>query len=374
MRGSSAIVVSLLVVTGAIFANREPTASIIQEEKAEDPRPPTEEKLEPRVADIPLIIIGEGGTSGFLFQYAADTYVLENGGAKYTANDGDEFIAAMLDFYKQHGAISHFVYFGHGNEVGLYVNQSPTTNGALYVNDPQLNEPFRAASIYELSPSIFAPDSTSLFYGCNVARKNPGLDSFAEQFANHFRTVVTAPTGPTEFSFSEDKKGFLKEAVDVITQPLYMVPTVDDRGFITIRPSPAGVAGYPDVYESMDARDAIEYLTERKLTLGWGKEFQPYTSITYADARAFCDVINPDDACVVEGHAENDIFRNTAALKLLLDAAGYKLQRTNKAYEAQIYFATQNNLLTHDFTKRRWYSRAEMAELTDNILRFSESH
>lgn len=66
-------------------------------------------------------------------------------------------------------------------------------------------------------------------------------------------------------------------------------------------------------------------------------------------------------------------MRNTAALKPLLDATGFTdLKETAVPYEAQIYFANRNNLLTPDFTRKRWYTRAEMTMLTRNILEFRE--
>ncbi len=344
------------------------TATVI-----EVPVPVLEPKEVPGIATLPLVIVGEGGTSGYLFQYAADTFLKEKRGIKYTVHDGDEFIEAMKSFTEEHGSISHFVYIGHGNEVGLYVNQSPTINGALYVNDPTLNTPFRAASIYDLPSSLFASGSTALFYGCNVARSSNGQDSFAEQFANHFRVQVTAPIGPTEFSFEQEGKRFLTVPVARITEPLYMVATVEEKGFITIEPSPTGTAGYDDVFTSSEARDAITELTERGLLLSSDHHhFKPYQVITYGDARAFCRILNPEASCTAEGLGDHERFRNTSALKMLLDAAGFTLKRTNIPYQAQISFATQHNLLTRDFIRRRWYSRAEMAMLTSVILAFKE--
>ncbi len=331
---------------------------------------PTEQPQ--RIASMPLVIIGEGGTSGFLFQYAAETYLKENGGVSYTVHDGDEFMKAMQNFVKEHGAISHFVYIGHGNEVGLYVNQAPHVNGALYVNDPALNSQFRAASIYDLLPDIFAPGGTALFYGCNVAREYEGQDSFAEQFANHFHVQVTAPIGPTEFSFEQEGKRFLTAPAKGITQPLYMVPTVAEKGFITIEPSPAISAGYDDVFISSEAGDAIAELTKRGLALSPDRRFRPYQAITYGDARAFCRILNPEAPCTVENFEEGERLRNTAALKMLLDAAGFPLKRTSIPYQVQISFATRHNLLTRDFIHRRWYTRAEMAMLTSAILTFKE--
>jgi hypothetical protein len=347
------------VAAGCVFARPDrhvPAAAVPQEVVAKS---------------VPLVIVGEGGHSGYLFQYAADTYVREHGGVRYTVHDGDEFVSAMQDFVRVHGPISKFVYLGHGNEVGLYVNQAPHINGALYVNDPALNEPFRAASIYDLPPSLFASGSTALFYGCNVARSFEGQDSFAEQFANHFRTKVSASLGPTEFSFDPKGKSFVKGPVAAIFQPVYMVPTASDKGFIDVLPSSA-TGGYIDVHASMAAAAAIENLHARGLALEKGTLFRPYQSITAADARAFCLLVNRHGECGIEGAADSDRVRNTAALKMLLDAAGFPQKKSSIPYAAQISFANAHGLLTPDFTRRRWYSRSEMAMLTRNILALQE--
>ncbi len=327
--------------------------------------------VEERIASIPLIIIGEGGTSGFLFQYAANTYVSEHGGAKYTVHDGDEFISSIKSFVQEYGLVTEFIYMGHGNEVGLYVNQAPSINGALYVNDPALDVDFRAASIYELPPETFAPGSTSTFYGCNIAQENLGQDSFAEQFANHFRTTVTAPTGPTEFSFQKNGRTYTKIPLDAINQPLYMVPTSTNKGFIITEPS-ATVAGYSDVYASMETAASIEYLTDLRLSFDDSTLFKPYQSVTYLDVQAFCRVLDPDASCEIEGYRADDVVRNTAVLKLLLDTAGFTLKKTSIPYAAQIAFGNANNLLPRDFIRKKWLNRAEVAMMTYDILQHRE--
>jgi hypothetical protein len=375
MRFRTVAIVGFLCLAGYAWQGGPPdTADLIatsNDQSASSMTVQEEKKVSVKIAAVPIVIVGEGGTSGFLFQYAADTFIKENGGVKYTVHDGDEFMQSMRTFKNEHGAISEFVYFGHGNEVGLYVNQAPNINGALYANDPALNEPFRAGSIYDLPRETFASGSLATFYGCNVAKTNDEQDSFAEQFANHFNVTVIAATGPTEFSFSKDAKQFIKVPASVITQPLYMVPTADDKGFITVEPSPF-IIGYDDVHESSAAADAITELSKRGLLFDASGSFRPYASITYDDAQKFCMIINPDD-CDITGADPTEKMRNTAALKMLLDAAGYKLKKTGQPYQAQIHFATINNMLTPDFTHKRWYTRAEMAMLTAKILAFQES-
>ncbi|UPA23074.1 hypothetical protein K8942_02565 [Candidatus Peribacteria bacterium] len=353
----------LLIATGCVLLN----------DKSEEGHPAVPEATL-KSGIPPLVIVGEGGTSGYLFQYAADTYVKEHGGEKFTVHDGDEFIRAMREFGKKHGTIESFVYFGHGNAVGLYVNQAPHINGGLYANDPIINARFRAASIYDLPRTLFATGSTALFYGCNVAQTDPGLDSFAEQFANHFRTKVRASTGPTEFSFQKDERTLEKLPAKLIDESLYMIPTFSDKGFITLDASPANGAYYDDVHQSMESYTAVAALTKRGLYMGTGSSFFPYQSITPADARAFCKVINPKAACETETLAdpETGLVRNTSALKLLLETVNAPVKKSATAYDGEIYFAAQNNLLTHDFTHKRWYSRGDMAILTWNILQMQQ--
>lgn len=325
-----------------------------------------------RIASIPLIIVGEGGTSGYLFQYAADTYAKEHGGDIVTVHDGDEFVAAMKKFTEEHGAISSFVYFGHGNEVGLYVNQAPHINGGFYANDPALNEQFRAASIYDLPSDTFASGSTALFFGCNLAREFEGLDSFAEQFANYFHVTVKASAGPTEFSFSKDEKTE-KLPAKTIDRALYMIPTSSQKGFVTITPSETGIGGYNDVYASMEAAAAIAALHDRGLEIGPESLFHPFQSITVRDAVIFCHVIDPNAPCDTQNMEASELFRNTSALRLLLQAVQAPVKRSQKNFDGDIYFAGQNNLLTHDFVHKKWYTRADMAQLTWNVLQWKES-
>lgn len=274
MQNRSLCIGLLLIITGCVFQQVIP---------ADNSTAPIAAVIKKTVT--PLVIVGEGGPSGSLFEYAANTYVKEHGGIKYTVHDGDAFIDAMQEFRKKHGPIESFVYFGHGNEIGLYVNQELHVNGGLYASDPILHAKFRAASLYELPQTVFATGSTALFYGCNVARNEVGLDSFAEQFANHFQTQVKAATGPTEFSFEEDTRMQKRMPAKIADASLYMLPTFSDKGFVTIDPSPTGVGGYNDVYKSMEAADALSFFSKRGLRLGSESLFYPFQSIYQCERR-----------------------------------------------------------------------------------------
>jgi hypothetical protein len=104
-----------------------------------------------------------------MFQRAADTYAKEKQSERFTVHSGDEFIAAMREYVTKHGPIQHLEYFGHGNSVGLYINQAPNINGALYANDPRVDTDYIAASIYELPKETFVSGGSVRFNGCNVA-------------------------------------------------------------------------------------------------------------------------------------------------------------------------------------------------------------
>jgi len=159
---------------------------------------PTAEATTPKPI---LIIIGEGGPSGSMFQKAADTYAKEKQSKRYTVHSGDEFIAAMRDYVAKYGPIQHLEYFGHGNSVGLYIKQAPNINGALYANDPRVDADYIAASIYELPRETFIPGGSVRFNGCNVAEGHlENKSNLAQNFVNYFRITAEAPLGPTEFS------------------------------------------------------------------------------------------------------------------------------------------------------------------------------
>lgn len=369
MRKISVIIVGILVVIGYIVADKpgSTTAGVTAGDSS------IEQNITEGSAVLhkkePLIIVGQGGNVGYLFLKAADTYAKEHGGYIAQVDSGDEFIDAIHLYIKERGAIQDFVYFGHGNAVGLYVNQSPSINGAVYANDPLLNTSFSAASIYELPRDIFEEDATAVFYGCNVAHEDGNTDSFAELFANHFDVTVRASSGPTEFSLNPESAQTPPKNPD--DSALYMVPTTARGGFVTLKPRAAGVAGFADVHVQTIPAEAILEMQTIGLNIAQGTSFTPYKTITYEEAQSFCTIINPD-ACDIGNADPQDQIRNVAALKMLLDATGIPIKQSNTLHEGEIYYARNNNLLTHDFTKKRWYTRGEMAILTRNILHHSQ--
>lgn len=320
-----------------------------------------------------LIIVGEGGPSQSLFIKAADTYKRENDGEVYEVHSGDDFISAVRDFVDIHGKIDHLEYFGHGNEVGLYVNQAPGVNGGLYANDPELNRDYVAASIYELPNDIFSEYGWIKFNGCNVASGYPEKNSLAQSFANYFDVDTVAPMGPTEFSSSPyginpiEGGKYLEPDFD---KPVYMVSTYADKGFTVLEPQKESKY-FKDVREGQAYFEAVEGLYEKGLNLGFKDgEFLPYKNISYAEAKEFCRIATGDiGKCKEIAKDEGWWIRNLKALKMLMDAFEIQLKYTNPWYNSYIYWANQKRFLTDDFINRKWYTRGEMAELTWNFIR-----
>lgn len=321
-----------------------------------------------------LLIAGEGGPSGNMFVKAASTYQKANGGEIYDVHNGDEFIAAVRDFVKNKGKIDHFEYFGHGNEIGLYVNQAPNVNGGLYANDPALDKNYIAASIYELPADIFAKYGWLKFNGCNVAKGFPDVNALAQSFANYFDVDVFAPLGPTEFSSSPyavdpiENSSYLNPDFD---GDVYMVTTYSDKNFVVVKPQPVSESGFIDVREGQDHAVAVKELMDRGLKLDFkDKQFLPYKNITYGEAKSFCvAVFGEEGGCKIGGGNEDKLIRNLNALKLLVDAKGVSLKYTNPWYDSYVWWAKNEGLLTRDFTTKKWYTRGEMAELSRNFIR-----
>ena len=320
-----------------------------------------------------LIIVGEGGPSGGMFVKAANTFVKENGGDVYEVHNGDEFIAAIRDFVEKKGKINNLVYFGHGNHVGLYVNQAPNVNGALYANDIFQNEDWVAASIFEVPDDIFAKYGWIKFNGCNVADGYPEEDNLAQRFANYFDVDVVAPMGPTEFSTSQDFVAPIQNSKYLdpdFDGDVYMVPTYVGEGFVVVNPQIFNESGFDDVREGQNFEEAVKELKERGLDLDFvDNKFLPYNNITYAEAKEFCRVAVSDESlCYFPDYEDGDRIRNLAALSILADAYGAPIKSTFPWYDGYIWWANNEGVLTEDFTNKVRYTRSEMAELTWNFI------
>ncbi|MFA4814649.1 MAG: hypothetical protein WC924_04920 [Candidatus Gracilibacteria bacterium] len=302
-----------------------------------------------------FILVGEGGDNGDMFRFAAETYQRQYSGEIYEVHSGDEAVTAFQKFIAAHGSIGHLEYFGHGNEIALFMSQIPGENGALYANDPTLNADYIAASIYDLSPGLFSEGAIAKFNGCNVAWGHPHNDSFAEKFANYFNVAVVAPIGPTEF---------VEDGSDV-----YLLPTYDVRGFITVESAAVSSTGYSDVHADELYETAVKELTARGFSLDANAtEFKPYKAVTYAEAQSFCSFASGSkDLCSFTSNT-NENIRNLSALKMLVDAFKVDLPYHEIWYKPYVTWASENNLLTENFTDKVTYTRGEMAQLTWNLM------
>lgn len=324
-----------------------------------------------------LIIAGEGGPSGSLFSKAIATYQRDNGGTVYEVKNGDEFIAAVQDFVYQYDKIDHLVYFGHGNSVGLYVNQEANVNGGLYANDPDLDKDYIAGSIYELPADIFSEKGWIKFNGCNVAEGYPDKITLAQSFANYFNVDVVAPRGPTEFSknpYSVDPLPQANYLPPDFNGDVYMVSTYPERDFIVVKPQELSDSGFVDVYKGNSYEQAVYQLKKRGLDLAFKEaEFLPYKNVTFEEAALFCKIAVGDSSkCSIGQNQLKWWIRNLKALKLLVDAFSVELKYTNPWYDSYIWWAKNEGLLTPDFTNKKWYTRGEMAELTWNFIQHFE--
>lgn len=320
-----------------------------------------------------LIIAGQGGSSGDLFIKSAETYKRKNGGEIFQVNNGDEFIKAINDYVSKKGRIHHLEYFGHGNNIALFVNQEININGAIYINDPEQDKNYIAASIYELKNDIFASNGTIRINGCNIAKNYEKTDTFAEKLANYFNVPVTAPIGPTEFSSSPDKISPIKESNysnNYSTNDFFMVPTYQDMGFINIKPGKKISNTFDDIADNQPFSEAVVKLSDKGLNLDFkNKEFRPYLNTTYKEAREFCKIFSGDiSKCKVPGYKDNEKIRNLYALKMLIDSAAIKIPNTKPWHQGYISWANKNKLLQDDFVNKKFYTRGEMAMLTYNFI------
>ena len=362
-------IVFLVVLSGC--GQVDSPSQVFDDEVFEEGEVAVEQEEDERI----LLIVGEGGPSGSMFIRAAETFRRENGGEIYEVHSGDDFVFAMNDFLKNNEKIDRLEFFGHGNHIALYVNQSPNVHGGIYLNDPRTSANYLAASLYEVSSDAFSEDGMIWFNGCNTADGYPEKETFAQKVANYFDVEVIAPMGPTEFSRTP-------EVVDPIPNSnylapdfqgeVYMVPTYEDKGFVTVEPQERGASPYSDVREGADYYDAVVGLSSDGSLFG-GREFLPYYNTTYSDAVALCRVVFGEEAvCKISGYEEENMIRNLHVLQMLVDASGEEVGWSSPWSQAYLSWANQRSLLTKEFVMQKWYTRAEAAQLAWNFLLLNE--
>ena len=176
---------------------------------------------------LDLILLGQGGDSGTMFQLAAQTWANENPGSHQIVqvNTGKEAIAAMENYAKNNKGIDGLRYFGHSGKNGLYFDQS-SGYASLYSGGAgwwySWIKP-NASRIGEIDPSLFNDDASVGLYGCNTAN---GEDSFAEKLANHLNIPVTGSQSGNSFSGKPNGRPGegLPNPVPWNYTPIYLVP------------------------------------------------------------------------------------------------------------------------------------------------------
>ncbi len=199
-------------------------------------------RIDPRGLD--LVIVGEGGTSGRMFNLAAQTWVRTNPGSHQivNVNSGQTFINAIDNYAKaNNGMIDGLQYFGHSANYSLFVSQGSGSN-SIYTNWftlqslSSLGKPSR--SIFDINFELFSKTNNITLHGCNAGF---GERSFAQELANWLNIDVNAAVGPTAFSGLQNGKpneGLPDRVPANYTGNVFLVPEYPNQGFRTFSPPP----------------------------------------------------------------------------------------------------------------------------------------
>lgn len=319
-----------------------------------------------RIAAMPLIIYGQGGPSMYLFERAAKTYQREHGGEVYKVIDGDEFIAAFLDFYKRHGALKEFVYFGHGNHLALFVNQEPGVHGSVYTNDARTHTDYRSSSIFQLPSDTFAPTGIVQFYGCNIADGFEYRSTFAQQFADYFNVEVRAPTGPTEFTKTPHIKDPFTGSTELrlhADAPVYMVPSYANQGFKRFNPQPIGRTQFTDVPSGTPTEAAITGLMAANIfPPSVATIFAPYNSPTIEELKTYCQVTKYNCA-FLDYKANTELASTVDVLYIAALFADPLLRRHSLSAQSSIAYLRTLGIITKDDLYKQRLTNARFIEL-----------
>ncbi len=184
-------------------------------------------RIDPRGLD--LILIGENGGLGKLFELAAKTWDRENCGCNEIVHvgTGDEAVEAIESYASRNNGVDGLQVFAHSASDGVYFNQGVTIN-SLYSDGAGWwlsYVPGGQARIEEIDPDLFKPGATIQLFGCNTG---DGDTSFAEALAKHLGRPVTGSQSPTHFEPSNIRSDY-KGAVR-------MVPDNPKKGWTTYKP------------------------------------------------------------------------------------------------------------------------------------------
>lgn len=179
-----------------------------------------------------LVLVGDAGQSGRMFELAAKTWVKQNAGKHTVVNvrTGTDMIKAMQAYSEKNGGIDGMRVFSHSGNDGIYTNASSRLYRSLYSSGPgyvwSVIAP-GARRIDAIKSDWFKDDATVQLFGCNTAN---GEDSFAELLANQIDRPVTGSQSPTIFTGVKNGKGGQglpgggSRVPENYKKPVYLVP------------------------------------------------------------------------------------------------------------------------------------------------------
>lgn len=179
-----------------------------------------------------LVLVGDAGQSGKMFELAAKTWVKQNAGKHTVVNvrTGTDMIKAMQAYSEKNGGIDGMRVFSHSGNDGIYTNASSRLYRSLYSSGPgyvwSVIAP-GARRIDAIKSDWFKDDATVQLFGCNTAN---GEDSFAELLANQIDRPVTGSQSPTIFTGVKNGKGGQglpgggSRVPENYKKPVYLVP------------------------------------------------------------------------------------------------------------------------------------------------------
>ena len=152
---------------------------------------------------LALVLVGQGGYSGGLFNLAANTWVSQNGGSAantvVNVGSGAEAIDAINNYAaKNGGVVDSLQVFAHSGPDGIYFDQSPACN-SLYINTNGIDKSENpgARGISDINKNYFDGNADVKLWGCNTLN---GDGAFGYKLGEHIGNNVTGAQSGTQFS------------------------------------------------------------------------------------------------------------------------------------------------------------------------------
>ena len=183
-----------------------------------------------------LIIVGEGGYSGGMFDLAASTYQKEHGGTVVNVSSGQGMITAINNYVQKNGTIDSLQIFSHSSNEALFFDQGANTQNSFYANG--YTGSGQHANVSDLSSSMMSQNATVKLWGCNTNATSNGT-TIAQQIANQLQLNVEAASGPTVFSGvanGQPGQGLPDPVPADYKGGIYLVPQYSNRGFTSVKP------------------------------------------------------------------------------------------------------------------------------------------